>query len=168
MELGPCRVAPTGNSTIPNEFSWNNKANLLFLDQPVNVGYSYSDSSKIKDTIAAGKDVYAFLQLFFKKFPTFNRKVHVFGESYAGHYIPAIGNEIINHNKELEDVNIQSEFTAQELRSLVRIDLESLGIGNGMVDPYIQYRYYTEMACGSDCKYFFFNLIFKNLKLKYI
>ncbi|ORY32966.1 peptidase S10, serine carboxypeptidase [Neocallimastix californiae] len=150
MELGPCRVAPSGNETIYNEHSWNNKANLLFLDQPVNVGYSYSDSNNIKDTISAGKDVYAFLQLFFKKFPQFNRKVHVFGESYAGHYIPAIGNEIITHNKELEDVKIKSDFTVQEQKSLVKIDLDSLGIGNGLVDPFVQYRYYTEMACSSD------------------
>lgn len=147
MELGPCRVTPTGNGTVINEFSWNNEANLLFLDQPVNVGYSYSDGSSVKDTITAGKDVYAFLQLLFKQFPQFNHNVHVFGESYAGHYIPAIGNEIVSHNKEFEDVVKSQEYQA---KSLVRIDLESLGIGNGMVDPLVQYQYYTEMACGSE------------------
>jgi hypothetical protein len=31
------------NSTKFNEFSWNTRANLLVLDQPVGVGFSYAD-----------------------------------------------------------------------------------------------------------------------------
>lgn len=34
MEVGPCRVSMDGNSTIPNEYSWNRNANIIILDQP--------------------------------------------------------------------------------------------------------------------------------------
>lgn len=33
---------PDSNSTTLNEFSWNNNVNLLYIDQPVGVGYSYT------------------------------------------------------------------------------------------------------------------------------
>lgn len=34
MELGPCQVAMDGNSTSFNKHSWNERANIIFLDQP--------------------------------------------------------------------------------------------------------------------------------------
>lgn len=40
-ELGPCFINSDSNSTYLNEWSWNNEVNLLFLDQPVQVGLSY-------------------------------------------------------------------------------------------------------------------------------
>lgn len=33
---------PDSNSTTLNEFSWNNNVNMLYIDQPVGVGYSYT------------------------------------------------------------------------------------------------------------------------------
>ncbi|KAJ1329872.1 Serine carboxypeptidase [Microdochium nivale] len=42
-ENGPCRVSPGGGAhdTTLNPWSWNNEANLLYLDQPVQTGFSY-------------------------------------------------------------------------------------------------------------------------------
>ncbi|TVY94449.1 Carboxypeptidase S1-like protein A [Lachnellula willkommii] len=40
-ENGPCIVGEDSNSTTPNPWSWNNKANMLYVDQPVQVGFSY-------------------------------------------------------------------------------------------------------------------------------
>ena len=51
MELGPCLVperngtraeGPPINATVWNPYSWNSVASTIFLDQPVDVGYSYS------------------------------------------------------------------------------------------------------------------------------
>jgi len=39
MEIGPFRVK--GDHLVENEGSWNEFANLLFVDQPVGTGYSY-------------------------------------------------------------------------------------------------------------------------------
>jgi hypothetical protein len=48
-ENGPCRVGRDSNSTILNPWSWNNEVNMLYLDQPVQVGFSYD--SLINGTI---------------------------------------------------------------------------------------------------------------------
>ncbi|OGM51080.1 lysosomal protective protein precursor [Aspergillus bombycis] len=40
-ELGPCSVASDSKTTVLNPWSWNNEVNLLFLDQPMQVGFSY-------------------------------------------------------------------------------------------------------------------------------
>ncbi|KXS10435.1 peptidase S10, serine carboxypeptidase [Gonapodya prolifera JEL478] len=138
MELGPCRPTPGGAGVVPNNYTWNSVSSVLFLDQPVNVGFSYSDDGKDKalDTEAAAKDVYAFLLIFFSTFKRYNPlDFHVFGESYAGHYIPAIGGVIIEGNKDAESEGFPV------------INLKSLGIGNGLVDPLVQYEYYADMAC---------------------
>ncbi|CAJ2503139.1 Uu.00g105330.m01.CDS01 [Anthostomella pinea] len=37
----PCFFNPDGNSTTINEFSWNDKVNMLYIDQPVLTGFSY-------------------------------------------------------------------------------------------------------------------------------
>jgi len=41
QENGPCFVGSDSNSTFLNPFSWNNEVNMLFIDQPVQVGFSY-------------------------------------------------------------------------------------------------------------------------------
>ncbi|KAI9852598.1 MAG: hypothetical protein M1838_000252 [Thelocarpon superellum] len=40
-ENGPCRVNHDSNSTELNPWSWNNEVNMLYIDQPVQVGFSY-------------------------------------------------------------------------------------------------------------------------------
>jgi cathepsin A (carboxypeptidase C) len=128
LELGPARVNAHQQLDF-NPYSWNSNASVIFLDQPVNVGFSYSGSS-VSDTLAAGKDVYALLTLFFKQFPEYaTQDFHIAGESYAGHYIPAFAHEILAHEK-------------------TNINLKSLMIGNGLTDGLTQYAYYKPMACG--------------------
>lgn len=129
FELGPSSINST-YQPVYNPHSWNNNASVIFLDQPVGVGYSYTGGDQVGDTITAAKDVYGFLELFFNKFPQFlQNKFHIAGESYAGHYIPAFASEIINHAD----------------RSF---ELASVLIGNGYVDPLVQFEYYKPMACG--------------------
>ncbi|KAK1980425.1 serine carboxypeptidase [Colletotrichum cereale] len=40
-ENGPCYINEDSNSTRRSEWSWNNKVNMLYIDQPVQVGFSY-------------------------------------------------------------------------------------------------------------------------------
>jgi len=128
LELGPSSIDKKLN-TVYNDYSWNQNASVIFLDQPVNVGYSYSGSA-VSNTVAAGKDVYALLTLFFHQFPQYAKQdFHIAGESYAGHYIPVFTSEILSHKNR-------------------NINLKSVLIGNGLTDPYTQYEYYRPMACG--------------------
>lgn len=41
-ESGPCYVNADGNSTTLNPWSFNNHANVLYIDQPVSSGFSYT------------------------------------------------------------------------------------------------------------------------------
>ncbi|KAK0129637.1 hypothetical protein ONS96_000201 [Cadophora gregata f. sp. sojae] len=128
LELGPSSI-DKNLKLHSNPYSWNANASVIFLDQPVNVGYSYSGGS-VSNTIAAGKDVYALLTLFFKQFPEYAKQdFHIAGESYAGHYIPVFTSEILAHKKR-------------------NINLKSVLIGNGLTDGLTQYEYYKPMACG--------------------
>ncbi|GMM52796.1 carboxypeptidase C [Starmerella bacillaris] len=129
FELGPSSIDENAQP-IRRPESWNTNANVIFLDQPVNTGFSYSSSQNVKDTVTAGEDVYAFLELFFTKFPQYAENgFHIAGESYAGHYIPVFAGEIVKH----------------EDRSF---PLDSVLIGNGLIDPLRQYDFYEPQACG--------------------
>lgn len=41
QENGPCMVGNNSNSTYLNPYSWNNEVNMLYIDQPNQVGFSY-------------------------------------------------------------------------------------------------------------------------------
>lgn len=133
FELGSSAIDKDLNPVF-NPYSWNSNASVIFLDQPVNVGYSYSSGS-VSDTVAAGKDVYAFLELFFQQFPEYNGlPFHIAAESYGGHYVPVFASEILSHAD----------------RSF---DLTSVLIGNGLTDPLTQYPEYEKMACTKESGY---------------
>jgi len=38
----PCKVQRDTNNTVLNKFSWNDKVNMLYIDQPVSTGFSYT------------------------------------------------------------------------------------------------------------------------------
>ncbi|KKA24837.1 Carboxypeptidase D [Rasamsonia emersonii CBS 393.64] len=46
-ENGPCFVNPDSKSTSLNPWSWNNEVNILYIDQPVQVGYSYDVATNV-------------------------------------------------------------------------------------------------------------------------
>ena len=71
-----------------------------------------------------------FLRGFVEKHPEFQgRELFITGESYAGHYIPAIAHHLL--------------FSAE---SPFPLTLKGLAIGNGWVDPYLQYPMYAKYA----------------------
>ena len=115
-----------GTRARANRYSWNSNASIVFIDQPVGVGFSYGDSQdELHDEAGVATDMYQFLHAFsegngdlLKTNPFF-----IFGESYGGHYAPATADRI-----------------GQSL------NLQGLGVGNGLTNPYVQYPYYGQMA----------------------
>lgn len=148
FELGPCRIANGGENVENNPYSWTNKANMIFLDQPAGVGYSYTEGGGVNNTPVAAEDVYAFLQLFLQKYSEYQKNdFAIVGESYAGRYIPLIASEVHKHNKALKSES------AHSTSSKVHINLESIAIGNGLTDPLTQFASVPEWDCGKDNPY---------------
>lgn len=63
QEHGPCRIKNDSSGVTPNPYSWNNEANVLYIDQPVGVGFSHGDL-KVGTSQQAAADVWTFLQIF--------------------------------------------------------------------------------------------------------
>ncbi|OVA12084.1 Peptidase S10 [Macleaya cordata] len=103
QELGPFLIRNNRSEPTLNKFAWNKAANLLFLEAPVGVGFSYTnnteDLSKLGDRVTA-EDSHAFLINWFKRFPYFkSNNFYITGESYAGHYVPQLAELIYERNK---------------------------------------------------------------------
>ncbi|KAI3982187.1 hypothetical protein MKX01_019093 [Papaver californicum] len=68
--------------------TWNQVANVLFLDFPVGVGYSYSNKSEDllnNGDASTAEDSLAFLSNWLEIFPEYKgREFYLSGESYAG------------------------------------------------------------------------------------
>ena len=76
--------------------------NVLFLESPAGVGFSYSNRSSDYTTgdKQTAKDSYIFLINWLERFPEYkNKDFFITGESYAGHYVPQLASLIVSQNK---------------------------------------------------------------------
>ncbi|KAM5568333.1 serine carboxypeptidase-like 45 [Rosa sericea] len=101
-ENGPFR--PSGEVLVKNEYSWNREANMLYLETPIGVGFSYSTDTASYESVndhITGMDNLMFLQKWLDKFPQYrNRSLFITGESYAGHYVPQLAELMLQFSKE--------------------------------------------------------------------
>ncbi|CAM8967168.1 unnamed protein product [Rhodiola kirilowii] len=117
-----------------NDFGWDTASNILFVDQPIGTGFSYSsdDRDTRQNETGVSNDLYDFLQAFLQGYPEFvDNDFYITGESYAGHYIPALASRVAKGNKANEGIHI---------------NLKGFAIGNGLTDPEQQYPAYTDFA----------------------
>ncbi|KAM0018403.1 putative carboxypeptidase D [Helianthus debilis subsp. tardiflorus] len=101
-ELGPFFPLGNGRGLRRNSKSWNKASNLLFVESPAGVGWSYSNTTSDYTTGDANtaRDMHTFLINWYKKFPSFkSRDLYLTGESYAGHYIPQLAIALLDHNE---------------------------------------------------------------------
>jgi len=95
-EHGPFTIQDNGMNLTYNPYSWNKAANVLYLEAPAGVGYSYSADRDYNtgDSEVANAN-YAALKNFFKKYPEYNnRTFFITGESYGGVYVPMLGAQV--------------------------------------------------------------------------
>nr|CAI5869722.1 unnamed protein product [Callosobruchus analis] len=127
MENGPIAVDKNSRLKI-REHSWTNNHSVLYIDNPVGTGFSFTDNDDgyARNETQVGKELYIALQQFFTLFPEL-RKNDFFatGESYAGKYVPALAYTIHKNNP-----------TASK-----KINLRGIAIGNGYIDPLYQKGY---------------------------
>lgn len=107
-------------------FAWTKTHSVIYIDNPVGAGYSFTEGGFAQNQTKVGKDLYEALLQFFTMFPDLqSRDFYVTGESYAGKYIPAISYTIHQNNP-----------TAK-----IKINLKGLAIGDGFCDPINQLEY---------------------------
>lgn len=100
-ELGPFRPNNKGDGLLLNLYSWNKVSNMLFLESPSGVGFSYTnmDGEAISDDLTTASQNLAFLLAWLREFPEYQAlKLYLAGESYAGHYIPQLADLILKYN----------------------------------------------------------------------
>lgn len=97
-ELGPFRVDSRGVNVTLNPYSWNKVANVIFLESPVGVGYSYDTTAAYAtDDAQTTEQNYLAVMDFFEKFPMYrNNDFYVTGESYGGVFVPLLTQHILN------------------------------------------------------------------------
>ncbi|KAK9168904.1 hypothetical protein Syun_001044 [Stephania yunnanensis] len=127
-EIGPFRINSDGKTLFMNPYSWNKLANLLFLESPAGVGFSYTNTTA--DLYNAGdqrtaEDAYVFLVKWFERFPQYmHRDFYIAGESYAGHYVPQLSQLVYRKNKGIENPII---------------NFKGFMVGNAVTDDYHDY-----------------------------
>ena len=97
-EIGPIGINFTNGTAVPfvQNVTWNDQYNLLFVDQPVGVGYSPANGDEVNSATQAAEYMQTFLVNFFQLFNSLQgNSFYIFGESYAGHYIPALSSLLI-------------------------------------------------------------------------
>lgn len=111
----------------PNEFSWNTRANLLYIESPAQVGFSIGGPNDWNFTdMSQSIDLFAAVQSFYLKFPErLPNALWISGESYAGVYGPYLAWQIHFWNMEAEIYGNQT------------YNLKGFAIGNGITDWHV-------------------------------
>ena len=99
---------------ILNPYTWATHANMLYIEGPPGVGFSYcreqlGDPNFVcssDDDLASSATLDA-LRSFFHKFPAFlHRDMYITGESYAGVYVPTLAKRVVE-SELMEMVNFK-------------------------------------------------------------
>lgn len=144
LELGPFRLDNDRQTVKLNPFSWHLAANMLFIDQPVGTGFSFTKlkNGYPKNDEMINKQFYPFLLKFLSLHSRYlnpqqdkpykiSRPIFFTGESHAGHFIPSIVQYILKRNDEL---------LSSPKDGSIFIDVAGIGLGNPWIDPANQYN----------------------------
>ncbi|KAG6558069.1 hypothetical protein Mapa_000249 [Marchantia paleacea] len=130
QELGPFYITSDDNGRTVlelNSYSWIKAANMVFLEAPVGVGFSYSDSPSDYTLFTdkrTAEDNLQFLLVWLEKYPEYKKNdFYLVGESYAGHYVPTLAKEIVHYNENKKPSDLHINF-------------KGFAIGNPWTDAY--------------------------------
>uniref|UniRef100_A0A1A9V2F1 Carboxypeptidase n=1 Tax=Glossina austeni TaxID=7395 RepID=A0A1A9V2F1_GLOAU len=129
-ETGPYALNVKGQLR-KREHRWCKTHHVIYLDNPVGSGFSFTDHEEgyARNMEDVADNLHEALQQLFELFEwnTENVEFFIYGESYAGKYIPALAYRIY---KTLDSPNTR-----------IKIPLNGIIIGNGLIDPLHQLQY---------------------------
>ncbi|KAI0170145.1 putative carboxypeptidase S1 [Pestalotiopsis sp. NC0098] len=139
QENGPCHFVDNETEPSINPYSFNEYANMLYVDQPIGVGFSYGNDT-VTSTVTAAPFVWNLIQAFFAQFPQYEtRDFGIFTESYGGHYGPEFSHYIEQQNTGVDNDTIEGD----------KINLIALGINNGWYNLTIQEKAAIDFAANN-------------------
>lgn len=95
-EMGPFKPMADG-SLVMNKYRWNQVANMIFIEQPAGVGFSWTKKSLDYDDSLAASDNADFIESWLTAFSNFeNNDFYIASESYGGHYMPTLTKELFD------------------------------------------------------------------------
>jgi len=125
QENGPCQFYNNASTPSMNPHSWNNFANMLYIDQPVGTGFSLNSTNLVSSTNGTSAPLWNVIQAFYARFPQYkSRDLGVFSESYGGHYLPAL----------VRYIQAQNAAIDQKAITGTKINLAAMGINDGWYD----------------------------------
>ncbi|KAF9002604.1 alpha/beta-hydrolase [Hymenopellis radicata] len=123
----------TEDGLVRNPNRWNEHYNLVALDHPVGVGFSYGTG--VNSSRDAAFDVYDFFQKFFVLYPNLGKnRFYVSGGSYGGIYVPNIATVIQEQN-------------ALSIPGNLNINLEAVLVSNPFSDPASHFGWHLYYFC---------------------
>lgn len=120
-EIGPFTVDKNG-VLKENPYTWRRNHSLLFIDNPVGTGYSFTENwlGLAGNMETYSKHLYSAVEQFLQIFPELRlAPLYVAGESYAGKYAPCLAMELHKH----------------KTSTALDINLQGVIVGNGYIDP---------------------------------
>ncbi|KAL1639179.1 hypothetical protein SLS58_008147 [Diplodia intermedia] len=142
QENGPCHFVDGATEPSLNEYSWNSYANMIYIDQPIGVGFSYG-TDDVTSTVTAAPYVWKLIQAFYDAFPQYeSRDFGIFTESYGGHYGPEFAHYIQDQNKGVANGSVDGQ----------NINLIALGVNNGWIDAELQEKAYIDYSVNNSYK----------------
>lgn len=134
-EMGPFNANAKLELVKREAGAWTDEYAMLFIDNPVGAGFSFTttDAGYCTDTKeCVASNLHALLQKFYGVFPELlSTELFITGESYGGHYVPAISAYIHRQNAAGGPAP--------------RIPLAGMAIGDGWIDPVNMIGGYPEM-----------------------
>ncbi|OQS05967.1 serine protease family S10 [Thraustotheca clavata] len=125
-ELGPFVIA-SDLSVKRNQYAWNRKTNMIFLESPAGVGFSQPllNATDYNDDFTADR-AYEFLEQFFQAYPEYyHREFYITGESYAGRYVPFLLHRLVK-------------------KPIANVKLAGFALGNPSTNYHIDHNAYVD------------------------
>lgn len=121
LQNGPTDLLHSDEPT-PRNASWQKYYHVIYIDNPVGVGFSYTESGCYSTTLdEVKKNLYNALEQFLKLFPDLSRReLYVAGVSLAGKYVTALAHKIYKEQK---------------------FNYKGMFLGDPLLDPSIQINY---------------------------
>ncbi|KAL3268533.1 hypothetical protein HHI36_007642 [Cryptolaemus montrouzieri] len=124
-ENGPFTIK-NNHTLVPNEYSWTKMVSIIYVDNPVGTGFSFTEGGYCKNQTQIGEELYGALQQFFTLFPELIKNdFFISGVSYGGKYAMAIGHTIHRRNP----------------TATLKINLRGISCGNALIDPEHEINY---------------------------